>query len=348
VSWSEAESLVAVQRVGNDVSHGVAQAGDEQRRIIGREGRVGVSDEQAASQEDEGGNPLPTVPIATGTYTVLASFPGSADYLSANNSLTFTISPATPTVVATDAGGAFTGQPFPATATATGVTGAAVNGTFAFTYYVGSGVNGSGTSTPPISVGTYTVVATFASADSNYNGNQSAPVTFVIASIGVSSPSAAMLNENWSLTFSSANGNAITLTDTNAGTSKTESLTLSVAHGSLALGSTTGLSFKAGKNKSASFTVTGTLASLNAALSGLTYTPTTAYWGADSLAITVQDAGDGLSASKNVGITVTGHRRLKLVRSDASGAVALRRTHLADGQRRRELRNSGPSTRSLG
>ena len=52
--------------------------------------------------------------------------------------LTFTISPATPSVVASDAGGTYSGNPFPANATATGIGNASVSGSFAYTYYVGS------------------------------------------------------------------------------------------------------------------------------------------------------------------------------------------------------------------
>ena len=75
---------------------------------------------------------------------------------------------APPTVVTSDPGGDFTGSPYPATATATGVGGATVGGTFAFTYYVGNTVNGNGSSTAPSAPGTYTVVAAFTSSDSNY------------------------------------------------------------------------------------------------------------------------------------------------------------------------------------
>ena len=91
-----------------------------------------------------------------------------------------TLIPATPTVVASDAGGTYNGGPFAATATATGLGGATVSGSFAFTYYVGTGVSGTGTSTAPTGAGTYTVVAAFTSTNPDYSNASSKPVTFTI------------------------------------------------------------------------------------------------------------------------------------------------------------------------
>jgi hypothetical protein len=120
----------------------------------------------------------------------------------------------------------------------------------------------------------------------------------------ITAPSTGSLNENGSLVFSSTNGNAISFVDVNAG-AKTESVSLLVSHGTLTLGSTTGITYKAGKNNSASLTITGTVTNLNAALAGLTYKPTAAYWGSDSLAISVSDSGNSQSASTSVALTIT-------------------------------------------
>ena len=124
-----------------------------------------------------------TAPTAAGTYTVVASFTSTdPDYSSTSSSpLTFTISPATPSVVASDAGGTYSGNPFPASATATGIGNASVSGSFAYTYYVGSSVTNSGSATPPTAAGTYTVVASFTSTDSNYGNASSSPLTFTIS-----------------------------------------------------------------------------------------------------------------------------------------------------------------------
>jgi uncharacterized membrane protein len=119
----------------------------------------------------------------------------------------------------------------------------------------------------------------------------------------IKAPSAVSVNENASLIFSTANGNSVTLTDS-AATASSDSLALTVAHGKLTLGSTTGLTFAAGSNASASMTVKGTLANLNAALNGLEFTPTIGYSGSASLAIKVTDSGDNLTGSATVAITV--------------------------------------------
>jgi PhoPQ-activated pathogenicity-related protein len=126
------------------------------------------------------GSSSPTAPTIPGTYTVVATFTSQdPSYENAQSAVTFTISPATPTIVVQDASGLFTGQPFTATATATGITGQPVSGTLAFTYYEGTSASGNGSSSAPVNPGTYTALATFTSADPDY-ANASAPVTFTI------------------------------------------------------------------------------------------------------------------------------------------------------------------------
>src|SRR5262249_6144813 len=121
----------------------------------------------------------------------------------------------------------------------------------------------------------------------------------------ISAPASASVGENLSISFSSTNGNAITLTDANAGT-KSGTLSLSVTNGTLTLGATHGLTFKEGKNGTATLTIAGTLTNLNTALNGLTYKPTTGYAGADSISISLVNPGDAQSASTSVALTVSG------------------------------------------
>jgi subtilase family serine protease len=135
----------------------------------------------------------------------------------------------------------------------------------------------------------------------NKSGSTSVAITVSALAPSISAPTSASVTENSSLSFSSGNGNAITLTDANP---STDALTLSVTHGTLTLSTTSGLTFTAGSNDSASFTVTGSLSSLNAALSGLVYQPTASFYGSDTLAISLLDQGDTLSTSKNVALTV--------------------------------------------
>jgi hypothetical protein len=117
-------------------------------------------------------------------------------------------------------------------------------------------------------------------------------------------PGALSMNENTPVVFSSAHGTAIGFSDSFAG-STPETLTLNVTDGSLALGSTSGLTSVSGDN-SASITATGTLAEINAAVSGLTYTPNSGFSGSDSLQISLTDTGDNLTGSASVGLTVKG------------------------------------------
>jgi autotransporter-associated beta strand protein len=134
-----------------------------------------------------GGTALSGVPTAAGTYTIVASFAGSSDYMAAQSApVTFTIGPAALTVTATDFGGTYTGQSFPAAATVEGTDGNTIPaGTLGgaaptLTYYPGTSPSGNGSTTPPTAAGTYTVVASFAGIG-DYAAAQSAPVTFTIS-----------------------------------------------------------------------------------------------------------------------------------------------------------------------
>ncbi len=120
---------------------------------------------------------------------------------------------------------------------------------------------------------------------------------------GVSAPSSNSLTENGSFAWSIAGNDPITLTDASAGGNADE-LTLTVGHGTLTLAATSGLTFVAGSDHSASMTFDGTLADLNAALNGLVYTPSSGYSGPDTLHVSVVDPGDGLSGAANIGLTV--------------------------------------------
>ncbi len=136
----------------------------------------------------------------------------------------------------------------------------------------------------------------------NKSGSTSVAITVSPFAPSITAPAAASLNENTSFVFSG--GNAISLIDANPGA--VDSLALSVTHGTVTLSTTSGLTFTAGSNGTASFTVSGTVGNLNAALGGLTYTPTASYTGSDTLAISITDPGDSLSASKNVSLTING------------------------------------------
>ncbi len=126
------------------------------------------------------GSTLNGTPTAAGTYTVVATFGGSADYASTSSPpVVFTISKATPVVSVTDAGGAFIGSAFPANATVNGA-GSLEGISPTLSYYAGSNPSGTPLNGPPTTAGTYTVVAAFAGS-ADYISASSTPVVFTIS-----------------------------------------------------------------------------------------------------------------------------------------------------------------------
>ncbi len=113
----------------------------------------------------------------------------------------------------------------------------------------------------------------------------------------LTAPAAVSVPENGFLAFTAAN--AISVTDVGA---TSEQLSLTVQHGSLTLGTTTGLSVTG--NDSNTLSVTGSLSSLDTALGTLSYAPTVHYSGMDSLSLSNKDLSDGLTGTANVAITV--------------------------------------------
>jgi VCBS repeat-containing protein len=98
---------------------------------------------------------------------------------------------------------------------------------------------------------------------------------------------AATINEDTPLAFSTLMGNAISISDIDAGDSDIQ-VTLSVTNGSLSLGSQTGITVE---SDGTTLILTGPVAALNTALNGLTFSPTTNYAGAASLTIDTNDLG---------------------------------------------------------
>src|SRR5204862_8187889 len=86
---------------------------------------------------------------------------------------------------------------------------------------------------------------------------------------------------------------------------------LSVAHATLTLAQTTGLTVLSGANGQGSMVFSGTPADVNAALNGLVYEPSTGFFGSDALGLTVDDQGaSGLGKAQqttsSVAISVNG------------------------------------------
>ena len=146
--------------------------------------------------------------------------------------------------------------------------------------------------------------------------NTSAPETVTINVQNVNeapvnhTPGAQVTSEDTPLTFSSAGGNAITVSDVDAGTNPVL-VTLNAANGTLTLGSTTGLTFDTGDGVGdVTMTFAGTIDEINNALEGLRFDPTPDYNGPATIQITVDDQGNvGLDGAKTdldtINVTIT-------------------------------------------
>src|SRR5690606_26172883 len=118
-------------------------------------------------------------------------------------------------------------------------------------------------------------------------------------------PPAQEVDQNGSLTFSDALGNAITVSDVDAGTHPL-TVTLTASNGSFSLYSLIGVDILDGASiDSQSITFSGTLSSINMALNGLTFKPSTGFAGAASLQITTNDNGNtGSGGAQSVTDTI--------------------------------------------
>ena len=157
-----------------------------------------------------------------------------------------------------------------------------------------------------------------ASATSDISGLGGSVVSVTIAVTPVTNPPLAPVNsvpaaqsgqQDTSLVFSTANGNAIAISDPGSDGSA-EQITLTAAHGTLNLASISGITLLSGTGTGdASVTFTGSLAGINAALNGLTFVPVAHYSGAAAIHVVTQDLsatnnGMALTASSDVAISL--------------------------------------------
>ena len=105
-------------------------------------------------------------------------------------------------------------------------------------------------------------------------------------------PGAQAVNEDGARTFSTADSNALSVSDADAGSGNL-TVTLSVAHGALTLNGASGLAFTAGDGSAdATMTFAGTATAINTALNGLVYAPAANFAGGDTLTIITNDNGN--------------------------------------------------------
>lgn len=123
-------------------------------------------------------------------------------------------------------------------------------------------------------------------------------------------PGTQVVLEDQTLVFAAASENAITVSDPDAGPDALQ-VTLAATTGLLTLAGIDGLSFASGDGTSdPTITFSGTLASINTALAGLSYVPTADFNGTATLTITTSDGGhNGSGGSKtdsdSISISVT-------------------------------------------
>ena len=164
-------------------------------------------------------------------------------------------------------------------------------------------------------VGNVAGYARFSSATANVEVASAVAVNGVQVNTAplASLPSAQTLSEDLALVFSTANGNALLVSDAQG-----DSLTvvLNANSGSLSVAQTSGLTAVSG-NGSATLTMNGFATAINAALNGLRYAPPTDFNGAAQLHLTVSDAQ--FSTTGNVDLVVSAVNDAPLI---AIGGVA--------------------------
>jgi hypothetical protein len=118
-------------------------------------------------------------------------------------------------------------------------------------------------------------------------------------------PGTQNINEDTPLVFGPGNGNAISVDDEDADPDPVQ-VKLSVGRGTLTLSGLAGLTIVAGANGTNTVTFQGTLADVNAALNGLTYTPQFDDSGVVQLSIETDDLGhSGTGGAKRDTDTIT-------------------------------------------
>ncbi|MES1927174.1 Ig-like domain-containing protein [Salinisphaera sp. T31B1] len=114
-------------------------------------------------------------------------------------------------------------------------------------------------------------------------------------------PGAQTVAEDATLTFSAANGNALSVNDVD---NDVLTVTLSATNGAISLSRTTGLTFTNGDGTAdAAMTFSGSVANINAALAGTTFVPSADYNGSAQLTLTSNDGA--ASDTDTVAINVT-------------------------------------------
>ncbi|MGB4864873.1 MAG: Ig-like domain-containing protein, partial [Hyphomicrobium sp.] len=163
----------------------------------------------------------------------------------------------------------------------------AINGNGTITYVPNANFNGTDSFTYTVTSGgvTETVTVSVVVAAANDAVTQSVPASQTVV-------------EDAALTFSAANGNAITVADIDGDSLTT---TISVTNGVIDLGSITGITVSG--DGTATVVITGSAAAINAALEGMTYSPVADYYGAAGMTVSTTDGATTASGTVPLAIT---------------------------------------------
>ncbi|PPC98830.1 MAG: hypothetical protein CTY31_12510, partial [Hyphomicrobium sp.] len=156
----------------------------------------------------------------------------------------------------------------------------------AITYTPSANFNGSDSFTYTVTSGGVTETATV-----------TVSVTAVNDATVISVPAAQSTNEDTNVVFSTANGNAISVADVDSSLTTT----ISVANGTLTLGSVSGVTVSG--NGTGTVTVSGSPAQINAAINGLSFAPNADWNGSTTLNVSTSD-GVAAAVTSTVQINV--------------------------------------------
>jgi len=133
-------------------------------------------------------------------------------------------------------------------------------------------------------------------------------------------PGSQTTNEDTGLIFNSSQSNLISVADVDG---DNQTVTISVANGTLSLSGVIGLSFTTGDGTAdATMTFSGALAAINTAINGLTYNPTSNYNGGPSILNIATNDGYGGTDNKTVSITVTAVNDVPVAVADSKTTTA--------------------------
>ncbi len=160
------------------------------------------------------------------------------------------------------------------------------------------------------------VVLTYTVTDNGTTNGVAAPLTamatisFTVTAMNDapvnSIPGAQTTPQNTPRVFSTGNGNAISISDADAGTAVVQ-VALTANNGTITLSGTGGLTTVSGGNGTGAYTFSGTIADINTALDGLSFNPTTGFSGGATLRIVTSDLGNtgGAAQSDDDTISIT-------------------------------------------